>query len=104
MFWEGSRWLGHDVIDGNMCSNVGAIQGKMSNINYKCTSGWIKLVLCSTSFVVPHTQPLWTVEPEELGRWPWCCRVRRRVKTCNQTFLGVSQPSVCSFVSFFKNA
>jgi hypothetical protein len=58
MFWEGSRWLGHDVIDGNMCSNVGAIQGKMSNINYKCTSGWIKLVLCSTSFVVPHTQPL----------------------------------------------
>ena len=23
MFWEGSRWLGHDVVDGNMCSNVG---------------------------------------------------------------------------------
>jgi hypothetical protein len=58
MFWEGSRWLGHDVVDGNMCSNVGVIQGKLSNINYKCIAGWIKLVLCSTSFVVPHAQPL----------------------------------------------
>jgi hypothetical protein len=25
MFWECSRWLGHDV-DGNMCSNVGVIR------------------------------------------------------------------------------
>ena len=58
MFWECSRWLGHDVVDGNMCSNVGVIQGKLSNIYYKCTAGWIKLVLCSTSFVVPRTQPL----------------------------------------------
>ncbi len=58
MFWECIRWLGHDVVDGNVCSNVGVIQGKLSNIYYKCTTGWIKLVLCSTSFVVPHTQPL----------------------------------------------
>ena len=58
MFWECSRWLGHDVVDGNVCSNVGVIQGKLSNIYYKCTAGWIKLVLCSTSFVVPHTQTL----------------------------------------------
>jgi hypothetical protein len=30
MFWE-CRWLGHDVVDGNVCSNVGVIQGKLSN-------------------------------------------------------------------------
>jgi hypothetical protein len=58
MFWECTRWLGHDVVDGNVCSNVGFIQGKWSNIYYKCTHGWIKLVLRSTSFVVPHAQPL----------------------------------------------
>ncbi len=50
--------LGHDVVDGNVCSNIGFIQGKMSNICYKCTDGWIKLVLRSTSFVVPRAQPL----------------------------------------------
>ena len=57
MFWECTRRLGHDV-DGNVCSNVGFIQGKLSNIYYKCTDGWIKLVLCSTSFVVSRAQPL----------------------------------------------
>jgi hypothetical protein len=46
MFWECIRWLGHDV-DGNVCSNVGVIQGKLSNIHYKCTAGWIKL--CSST-------------------------------------------------------
>jgi hypothetical protein len=54
--------LGHDVVDGNVCSKVGFIQGKLSNIYYKCTDlctdGWIKLVLRSTSFVVPHVQSL----------------------------------------------
>jgi hypothetical protein len=50
--------LGHDVVDGNVCSKVGFIQGKLSNIYYKCTDGWIKLVLRSTSFVVPLVQPL----------------------------------------------
>ncbi len=34
------------------------IQGRLGNIYYKCTDGWIKLVLRSTSFVVPHTQTL----------------------------------------------
>jgi hypothetical protein len=58
MFWECTRRLGHDVVDGNVCSNVGFIQGKLSNIDYKCIDGWIKLVLRSTSFVVPHAQPL----------------------------------------------
>jgi hypothetical protein len=58
MFWECTRWLGHDVVDGNVCSNVGFIQGKLSNIYNKCTDGWIKLVLHSTSFVVPHVQTL----------------------------------------------
>ena len=58
MFWECTRRLGHDVVDGNVCSNVGFIQGKWSNIYYKCTDGWIKLVLRSTSFVVPRAQPL----------------------------------------------
>jgi hypothetical protein len=58
MFWECTRLLGHDVVDGNVCSNVGFIQGKLSNIYYKCTDGWIKLVLRSTSFVVPHDQTL----------------------------------------------
>ncbi len=38
--------------------DVGFIQGKLSNIYYKCTDGWIKLVLRSTSFVVPRAQPL----------------------------------------------
>jgi hypothetical protein len=57
MFWECTRRLGHDV-DGKVCSNVGFIQGKLSNIYYKCTDGWIKLVLRSTSFVVPRAQPL----------------------------------------------
>ncbi len=46
------------LVDGNVCSNVGFIQGKLSNIYYKCTDGWIKLVLRSTSFVVPLAQPL----------------------------------------------
>jgi hypothetical protein len=32
MFWECIRWLGHDVVDGNVCSNVGVVQGKLSNI------------------------------------------------------------------------
>ncbi len=50
--------LGHDVVDGNVCSNVGFIQGKLSNISYKCTDGWVKLVLRSTSFVVPLAHPL----------------------------------------------
>ena len=58
MFWECTRRLGHDVVDGKVCSNVGFIQGKLSNIYYKCKDGRIKLVLCSTSFVVPHTQSL----------------------------------------------
>jgi hypothetical protein len=58
MFWECTRLLGHDVVDGNVCSKVGFIQGKLSNIFYKCTDGWIKLVLRSTSFVVPRAQPL----------------------------------------------
>ncbi len=58
MFCECSRWLGHDVVDGNVCSNVGVIQEKLNNIDYTCTSGWIKLVLCSVSFVIPHTKPL----------------------------------------------
>ena len=58
MFWECTRRLGHDVVDGKVCSNVGFIQGKWSNIYYKCTDGWIKLVLRSTSFVVPRAQPL----------------------------------------------
>ncbi len=58
MFWECTRRLGHDVVDGDVCSIVGFIQGKWSNIYYKCTDGWIKLVLRSTSFVVPHVQPL----------------------------------------------
>jgi hypothetical protein len=26
MFWECRRWLGHEVVDGNMCSNVGVIR------------------------------------------------------------------------------
>jgi hypothetical protein len=43
--------LGHDVVDGNVCSKVGFIQGKLSNIHYKCTDGWIKLVLRSTSYL-----------------------------------------------------
>ena len=73
MFWECTRRLGHDVVDGKVCSNVGFIQGKWSNIYYKCTDGWIKLVLRSTSFVVPHAQS----ETEELGRRPCCCRVRQ---------------------------
>ena len=51
MFWECTRRLGHDVVDGKVCSNVGFIQGKWSNIYYKCTDGWIKLVLRSTSSV-----------------------------------------------------
>jgi hypothetical protein len=50
--------LGHDVVDGNVCSKVGFIQGKLINIYYKCTDGWIKLVLRSTSFVVQHAQSL----------------------------------------------
>ena len=58
MFWECTRRLGHDVVDGKVCSNVGFIQGKLSNIYYKCTDGGIKLVLRSTSFVVPRAQPL----------------------------------------------
>ena len=58
MFWECTRRLSHDVVDGKVCSNVGFIQGKWSNIYYKCTDGWIKLVLRSTSFVVPRAQPL----------------------------------------------
>jgi hypothetical protein len=58
MFWECTRRLGHDVVDGDVCSNVGFFQGKLSNIYYKCTDGWIKLVLRSTSFVVPHAQSL----------------------------------------------
>jgi hypothetical protein len=29
MFWECTRLLGHDVVDGNVCSNVGFIQGKL---------------------------------------------------------------------------
>jgi hypothetical protein len=33
-------------------------KGKLSNIYYKCTDGWIKLVLRSTSFVVPRAHPL----------------------------------------------
>jgi hypothetical protein len=45
MFWECSRWLCHDVVDGHVCSNVGVIPAKLSNIYYKCTAGWIKLVL-----------------------------------------------------------
>ena len=57
MFWECTRRLGHDV-DGNVCSNTGFIQGKLSNIYYKCTDCWIKLVLRSTSFVVPRSHPL----------------------------------------------
>jgi hypothetical protein len=32
MFWECTRRLGHDVVDGKVCSNVGFIQGKWSNI------------------------------------------------------------------------
>jgi hypothetical protein len=58
MFWECTRRLGHDVVNGNVCRNVGFIQGKLSNNYYKCTDGWIKLVLRSTSFVVPHVQSL----------------------------------------------
>jgi hypothetical protein len=57
MFWECTRLLGHDV-DGNVCSKVSFIQGKLSNIYYKSTDGWIKLVHRSTSFVVPRAQPL----------------------------------------------
>jgi hypothetical protein len=34
MFWECTRLLGHDVVDGNVCSKVGFIQGKLSNIYY----------------------------------------------------------------------
>jgi hypothetical protein len=50
--------LGHDVVDRNVCSKVGLIHGKLINIYYKCTDGWIKFVLRSTSFVVQHAQPL----------------------------------------------
>ncbi len=31
---------GH-VVDGKVCSNVGFIQGKLSNIYYECTDGWM---------------------------------------------------------------
>jgi hypothetical protein len=71
VFWECSRWLGHDVVDGNVCSNVGVIQEKFSNIYCKSTTGWIKLVLRSISFVVPHTQTLCRRSRS------CCCRVRQ---------------------------
>jgi hypothetical protein len=58
MIWECTRRLGPDVVDGNVCSNVAFIKGKLRNIYYKCTDGWIKLVLRSTSFVVSRAQPL----------------------------------------------
>jgi hypothetical protein len=60
MFSECTSRLGHDVVDGNVCSNVGFIQGKLSNIFFlerwtsliKCTDGWIKLVLRSKTEIL----------------------------------------------------
>jgi hypothetical protein len=39
------------LLMGMCVVKVGFIQGKLSNIYYKCTDGWIKLVLRSTSLL-----------------------------------------------------
>ena len=33
--WEFGHDGRHDVVDGNLCSNLGVIQGRLSNIHFK---------------------------------------------------------------------
>ena len=35
-YWEFRHDCYHVVIDGNLCSNLGFSQGRLSNIYYKC--------------------------------------------------------------------
>ena len=34
--WEFGHDCYHVVVDGNLCGNLGVIQGRLSNIYYKC--------------------------------------------------------------------
>jgi len=35
-YWEFGHDCYHDVVDGNLSSNLGVIQGRLSNIYFKC--------------------------------------------------------------------
>ena len=41
-YWEFGHDCYHDVVDGNSCSNLGVIQGRLSNIYYKCRARRMK--------------------------------------------------------------